>query len=118
MQSYWSNPPAPYGAGWRQAPVPGWGANPDIVGPRYMGIGKAGFAPGAIAAALAQLRAQCLARGDGSTWANNKCVPPMYSSGSEGGAGAASGFPWIYVFAGAAVLGAGALFAYKKGYIG
>jgi len=39
---YWKNYPRPYGKGWKQAPVPGWGTKAVMAGPRMVAVGGFG----------------------------------------------------------------------------
>ncbi len=88
------NPPPPYQGRWQSAPVPGWFANPVVAGPRRVGVGQMAFTPASMEAFR---RRQAVAR--------------------AGELPAEGGFPWIYVIAGVAVLGAGAAYAYTQGWI-
>ena len=112
IQQYYRNPPAPFGPDWRQAHIPGWGANPNIVGPRTVGFGE--VARMVTPSALRSVKMASVSPGITTT----PILSYYQTTGEEGALAGESTFPWIYVFAGAAVLGAGVLFAFKKGRIG
>lgn len=85
------NPPAPYLRGWQHVPVPGWGVNPAVAGPRRIGVGQAprmvigpGVAQPVVARAFARQEAA---------------------------------FPWVYVGAGVLVAAALGALAYNRGWI-
>jgi hypothetical protein len=103
MQSYFQNPPQPFLDGWQHAPVPGWGANPQVAGPARVGVGQTVTPPpGLFRAAMYAMK---VPNGGGEATEE----PPPYEEDKP--------FPWLYVVAGTLVLGAGTAFAYNMGWL-
>lgn len=97
--SYWTNPPPPCSPDWQCAPVPSWGANPDVVGPPLVAVGQLTFTP------ASQRAFELLSPTIG--------VPPEYQPIVEED----STIPWWYYAAGAAVIAAGVALAFNMRWI-
>jgi len=126
MQSYFTNPEPAFYPGAYKAPVPGWGNDPSVMGPARVGVGAV-FNP-SVAKKFAQVERvqpkktahtewtpalECSQMGGSYDASTGVCTLPDVGGGASDG-----GIPLWYWFVGIAVLGAGGLFAYKKGYLG